>query len=153
MSMVLLGGVIAAVIAAVSFSPALRFGLISIRQWVSEPERNSILSSPGRWRVGAALLGLTLWGVLVYQRDITDNIAAIIAVAVGCGLMASLLLALSKTDLCCRLLPDSLTLSLVVSGLVFHGFSSGTALMTSVIGATVGYLALWGFSALYQRVR
>lgn len=153
MSMVLLGGVIAAVIAAVSFSPALRFGLISIRQWVSEPERSIILSTPGRWRVGAAVLGLTLWGVLVYQRDVTDNVAAIIAVAVGCGLMASLLLALSKTDLSCRLLPDSLTLSLVASGLLFHGLSSGTALMTSVIGATVGYLALWGFAALYQRVR
>lgn len=153
MSMVLLGGVIAAVIAAVSFSPTLRFGLVSIRQWVSEPERNTILSTPGRWRLAAALLSLALWTVLVYQRDATDNVIAIIAVAMGCGLMASLLLALSKTDLSCRLLPDSLTLSLLISGLVFHGFSSDTAFITSVIGAVVGYLALWGFAALYERVR
>lgn len=153
MSMVLLGGVIAAVIAAVSFSPTLRFGLVSIRQWVSEPERNTILSTPGRWRLAAALLSLALWTVLVYQRDATDNVIAIIAVAMGCGLMASLLLALSKTDLSCRLLPDSLTLSLLISGLVFHGFSSDTAFIASVIGAVVGYLALWGFAALYERVR
>jgi leader peptidase (prepilin peptidase)/N-methyltransferase len=77
----------------------------------------------------------------------------LITSAIGCGLMASLLLALSKTDLSCRLLPDSLTILLVASGLLFHGLAPQTLFMPSLIGAAVGYLLLWGFATLYERVR
>lgn len=153
MSMVMLGGVIAALVAALSISPTLRFGLISIRQWIDQSERDTILAAPGRWRIAAAGLGLALWSLLVYQQEVADSVTAIIAVSVACGLMASLLLALSKTDLSCRLLPDSLTFSLVAGGLLFHGVWSDTAFITSLIGVTTGYLALWGFATLYQRVR
>jgi leader peptidase (prepilin peptidase)/N-methyltransferase len=153
MQTMVLGGLLAALIAALSLTPMIRFGLITIRQWINDAEHAHILSAQRPWRIGSAALGIALWSAMGVQGWITDAWLPIVAAATACGLMASLLLALSKTDLSCRLLPDSLTILLVVSGLLFHGLSSQTVLLPSVIGAASGYLLLWGFATLYQRVR
>ncbi len=153
MQTMVLGGLLAALIAGLSFTPMIRFGLMTIQQWINDAERTHILSAQVWWRIGSAMLGIALWAAMVAQEWITDAWLPMISSALGCGLMASLLLALSKTDLSCRLLPDSLTILLVVSGLLFHGLSSQTLFLPSLIGATAGYLLLWGFATLYQRVR
>ncbi len=153
MQTMVLGGLLAALIAALSLTPMVRFGLVTIQHWINDAERADILSAQRPWQIGSAALGVALWSAMVGQGWITDAWLPAVTAAVGCGLMASLLLALSKTDLSCRLLPDSLTILLVVSGLLFHGLSSQTVLMPSVIGAAAGYLLLWGFATLYQRVR
>jgi leader peptidase (prepilin peptidase)/N-methyltransferase len=59
------------------------------------------------------------------------------------------LIALSAIDLDTQLLPDSITLPLLWLGLGFNLWATYTDLSSSVIGAMLGYLALWsvfGFS-------
>lgn len=53
------------------------------------------------------------------------------------------LLLLAIIDLECGLLPDALTLSLLWAGLLFNLVSGRVALSEAVLGAVVGYGALW----------
>ncbi|WP_330985787.1 MULTISPECIES: A24 family peptidase [Enterobacterales] len=53
------------------------------------------------------------------------------------------LLALSLIDLATYLLPDSLTLPLLWTGLLMHSISSEVTLQDAVYGAVAGYLMLW----------
>jgi leader peptidase (prepilin peptidase)/N-methyltransferase len=147
------GGLLAALIAALSFGLMLRLGLATIRRWISDSEQHQIQSTTVPWQVGSAALGLALWASLITHGWTPEDWFALTVSAISCGLMASLLLALSKTDLVCRLLPDSLTILLVASGLLFHWLLPQTSVLPSLVGAVAGYLVLWGFAALYERIR
>ena len=67
----------------------------------------------------------------------------------------SLILALvylAYIDLRTFRLPDAITLALVLSGLLFNGFSEKglTSFQDSVIGSILGYASLWLLNALYR---
>jgi leader peptidase (prepilin peptidase)/N-methyltransferase len=59
----------------------------------------------------------------------------------------------SAVDLDRRILPDVLTLGLVLAGLALALAGGGPGLLEASIGAGLGYGALWGVSALYRRWR
>ena len=61
----------------------------------------------------------------------------------GALLLIWSLLALSFIDFDTQLLPDSITLPLLWTGLLFNLFGVYTDLQSAVIGAIAGYLALW----------
>ena len=60
------------------------------------------------------------------------------------------LIALSAIDLDTQLLPDSITLPLLWLGLGFNLWATYTDLSSSVIGAMLGYLALWSVFWLFK---
>jgi len=60
------------------------------------------------------------------------------------------LVALSSIDYQTQLLPDDITLPLLWCGLILNIFSVFTSLQNAVIGAVLGYLALWAIYWLYK---
>ena len=68
------------------------------------------------------------------------------------GLCAALL-AMSAIDIETRLLPDSLTLSLLWAGLIINFSDTFTSLRAAVAGAIVGYVFLWCVYWLFRFVR
>lgn len=60
------------------------------------------------------------------------------------------LLVLALIDFDTQLLPDSITLPLVWSGVAFNLFDALTNLQSSVIGAMAGYLVLWSVYWLFK---
>ncbi|HSC96339.1 MAG TPA: A24 family peptidase [Burkholderiales bacterium] len=65
------------------------------------------------------------------------------AAMLGALLFAWALIALTFIDLDTFYLPDSITLPLIWAGLLFNAGGTFTDLRSAVIGAAVGYLALW----------
>ena len=63
------------------------------------------------------------------------------------------LLALAWIDLRRGLLPDALTLPLIVAGLAAAAAVDPGSLLDRVVGAVLGYLALWGIAAAYRALR
>jgi leader peptidase (prepilin peptidase)/N-methyltransferase len=63
--------------------------------------------------------------------------------AFGAMLLVWTLLAAGVIDLDTQLLPDDLTLPLLWTGLLFNLFGTFVTLKSAVVGAMVGYLALW----------
>ena len=63
--------------------------------------------------------------------------------AAGALLLIWALLALTAIDLDTQLLPDDITLPLLWGGLLFNLFGVYTDLHGAVLGAVIGYLALW----------
>jgi leader peptidase (prepilin peptidase)/N-methyltransferase len=74
--------------------------------------------------------------------------------AVACLLMWSLI-ALTFIDFDTQLLPDSITVPLLWSGLLANvaGFVPGVSLRDAVVGAIAGYVALWTIYWLFKLVR
>lgn len=68
----------------------------------------------------------------------------------GFGLVA-VLVVLSVIDFRTMLLPDILTLPLIIGGLVFAYWQQ--ALLAGVIGAVIGYIGLVGIELFYKRFR
>lgn len=69
------------------------------------------------------------------------------------GLFSALLVVLVRIDAHTRLLPDTLTILLAVSGIAFHAITGKIPLTESLIGGIAGYAGLMIFSALYGRIR
>jgi leader peptidase (prepilin peptidase)/N-methyltransferase len=63
--------------------------------------------------------------------------------AFGAMLLCWTLLAAGAIDLDTQLLPDDLTLPLLWAGLLFNLFGAFVTLKSAVLGAIIGYLALW----------
>ena len=72
--------------------------------------------------------------------------------AVGAILFAWALLALTAIDFDTQLLPDDITLPLLWGGLVFNISGIFTGLSSAVLGAMLGYLALWSVYWLFRLV-
>jgi len=73
-------------------------------------------------------------------------------VAAGALLLIWALLALTAIDFDTQLLPDDITLPLLWSGLLFNLFGVFTDLPSAVMGAVIGYLALWSVYWLFKLV-
>ncbi len=65
------------------------------------------------------------------------------ATALGALVLAAALIALTGIDFDTQLLPDDITLPLLWIGLAFNYFNKFTDLHGAVVGAMLGYLALW----------
>lgn len=72
------------------------------------------------------------------------------AAALGALLFCWAMVALAFIDLDTFYLPDSITLLLLWTGLVFNVFAVFTDLRSAVIGAAAGYLVLWSVFWLYK---
>jgi len=73
--------------------------------------------------------------------------------AIGALLLVWALLALTAIDFDTQLLPDDITLPLLWAGLLFNLFGVGfTDLHSAVLGAVIGYLALWTVYWLFKLV-
>lgn len=70
--------------------------------------------------------------------------------AVAAILLIWTLLALTAIDFDTMLLPDDITLPLLWLGLLFNAFGTFTDLHSAVIGAVIGYLALWSVYWLFK---
>ena len=63
------------------------------------------------------------------------------------------LIALLFIDLETQLLPDIITLPVLWVGLLLNSFDMFTSLHDAVIGAVLGYMALWTVAAIFRRLR
>ncbi|OGS95681.1 MAG: methyltransferase [Gallionellales bacterium RIFCSPLOWO2_02_FULL_57_47] len=72
--------------------------------------------------------------------------------AAGAFLLIWALLALTVIDFDTQLLPDDITLPLLWAGLLLNLFSVFTDLYSAVLGAVIGYLALWSVYWLFKLV-
>ncbi|OGS92874.1 MAG: methyltransferase [Gallionellales bacterium RBG_16_56_9] len=70
----------------------------------------------------------------------------------GAFLLVWALLALTAIDFDTQLLPDDITLPLLWAGLLLNLFSVFTDLYSAVLGAVIGYLALWSVYWLFKLV-
>jgi len=70
--------------------------------------------------------------------------------AVGALLLIWALLALTAIDFDTQLLPDDITLPLLWAGLLLNLFGVFTNLPSAVLGAVIGYLALWSVYWLFK---
>jgi leader peptidase (prepilin peptidase) / N-methyltransferase len=70
--------------------------------------------------------------------------------AVGALLLIWALLALTAIDFDTQLLPDDITLPLLWAGLLFNLFGVFINLPSAVLGAVIGYLALWSVYWLFK---
>jgi leader peptidase (prepilin peptidase)/N-methyltransferase len=70
--------------------------------------------------------------------------------AAGALLFIWALLALTAIDFDTQLLPDDITLPLLWAGLLLNLFGAFTSLHSAVIGAVLGYLALWSVYWLFK---
>ena len=70
--------------------------------------------------------------------------------AAGAMFLIWALLALTMIDFDTQLLPDDITLPLLWAGLLFNLFGVFTSLHEAVLGAVIGYLALWSVYWLFK---
>ncbi|HUV99339.1 MAG TPA: A24 family peptidase [Gallionella sp.] len=70
--------------------------------------------------------------------------------AAGALLLVWSLLALTAIDFDTQLLPDAITLPLLWAGLLFNLFGVFANLSSAVLGAVIGYLALWSVYWLFK---
>ena len=68
----------------------------------------------------------------------------------GAMLFLAIMIALTFIDADTQLLPDDLTLPLLWAGLLINLFNTFTSLPNAVVGAAVGYLALWSVYWLFK---
>ena len=68
----------------------------------------------------------------------------------GALLFVWALLSLTAIDFDTQLLPDDITLPLLWTGLLFNFFEVFTSLPSAVLGAVIGYLALWSVYWLFK---
>ena len=93
--------------------------------------------------VELAALAIALWAVAV-----TTGPIIIASLALGWTLLA-----LSLIDLRSYRLPDGGTLPLILAGLALSAIGETGPLWLHLLGAAVGYVALAGIGALYERLR
>ncbi|MCL2161637.1 MAG: A24 family peptidase [Betaproteobacteria bacterium] len=91
------------------------------------------------------LLSATLSGYAAWRFGVSP-------VTVGALIFVWIMIALAFIDFDTRLLPDSLTLPLLWTGLIFNLLTGNIPLDDAVIGAVAGYLFLWSVYWLFKLV-
>jgi leader peptidase (prepilin peptidase)/N-methyltransferase len=95
-----------------------------------------------------------LQGPISFRYPLTEGLTGLVfaysawhfgfgAAALGALVLAAALIALTGIDFDTQLLPDDITLPLLWIGLAFNYFNKFTDLHNAVVGAMLGYLALW----------
>jgi prepilin signal peptidase PulO-like enzyme (type II secretory pathway) len=143
-----------AVIAVLVFGLASRLGHQNVDHWLTDQERHQLTSIRRSWWLAVVCIALLLG--LVQRTTPTDAFAPFVMTtgqAVFLGVFVGLLMAMTRIDMICRLLPDQLTASLLVSGLLFHWIFETGGLIAGVIGATLGYGLLWLLATVFEKLR
>jgi len=105
------------------------------------------------WWLLVAAVALILFIAVIPQLQGHDLAASITAAGL-IGLLATLLVLLTKVDAQCRLLPDPLTGLLAATGLIAHGMDfppQAVTLADGIVGCAVGYLLLWLITAGFRK--
>lgn len=155
---------IIAVLACIAMMPlAARMGAHDVRRWVTSSMHRRLHHTPLAWwamAMACAIImvmsapsriaaGIEMDSIVVFLPSWLRSSLALVL----CGMLAALLTSLARIDLCCRMLPDRLTLMLVATGLAFHALTGAMALADAVIGAVAGYAALWILAWCFARWR
>lgn len=140
------------IISALALFPVChKLGLRSIRKWLA-PQAVAVLDEihPAWWAVSPAFAMPMARMISLWSFD-----SFLMAVAVGLlfGVLAATLAALIRFDVLCRLLPDSLTLLLLISGLLFNGLFGSHSFAIAMLGAVMGYGLPWLISLVWKRIR
>ena len=96
--------------------------------------------------IGTALLGLIFTAVAIAFSASPVFIGSTLWVSLG---LAMSLLAITAVDLDRYIIPDLITLPLIVLGIAYF-WASGLSLMESVSGASVGYILIAGLAWLWR---
>lgn len=103
-------------------------------------------------RIAPAHLAIELAALAVPLAQIAAGITAPAPLWAGCGLGWSLLV-LAGIDLRHQLLPDLLTLPLLLAGLAYTGWQTPPALAAHALAACLAWALLAAIAALYRRLR
>ncbi|MGF1454850.1 MAG: prepilin peptidase [Alphaproteobacteria bacterium] len=95
----------------------------------------------------AVALGLALWAAAVLGPGVTGGVAAATAV------LAVVLVLLALIDARTFLLPDALTLPLILAGLGVTAWLDPAALRAHALAAVFGYGVIWLIAETYRRLR
>lgn len=75
------------------------------------------------------------------------------AIALAWSVFGLLLLTLAVLDLRALWLPDVLTASLAIAGLLAGGVATGVPTLGRVMGGVIGFGTLWGLASVFERLR
>ncbi len=112
---------------------------------LAEPSSRSSLHLSPRRALAAVLAGALL-GAISWLVSTGPLAMAGLPLAVALAWAAAV-------DIDRYILPDMITLSLVVAGLLMHASGGSAALFDASIGAAAGFLSLAGVAWVYERVR
>lgn len=154
--------VVSALASMVTLGLASRLGVHDVRQWITPQMRLQLRSVGIGWLIVAAIAaGAVAWAaeswIAALMRDalMGPSLTLVLPGLAGmlCGVFAGLLVTLARIDLACRLLPDRLTICLVITGLMFHFLVPAIHPIDALIGASLGYGALWLLALAFRRTR
>lgn len=133
------------------FRPCHKLGLNSIRQWLSA-DVVTVLNDihPAWWAVSPAIAVLVAYTSAHWSFDSYEMMIAFCTLS---GALAATLTTLIRFDVLCRLLPDSLTALLVISGLLFNGLFGPHSFIVALFGAVMGYGLPWLMTFIWKRIR
>jgi prepilin signal peptidase PulO-like enzyme (type II secretory pathway) len=134
---------------------ANRIGMHDIARWITADLHHQLGRIGFAWQAItlAAACAITLSAEAWMADALSHRPWAYLIAALLCGVLSGLLLALARTDVLCRLLPDRLTLLLVATGVAFHLLVGALDLIDALMGAFAGYAALWFLAKLFRQIR
>lgn len=115
----------------------------------------SALAIGGKCRTCAAPIDPLHWRIEAMAALIGVSAAAVLPIdlAVGAAVFGWLLLTLAALDVRAFWLPDEVTLTLAIGGLVSGWMGMAPALSDRLIGGAAGFAALWAIGAGYRVLR
>jgi leader peptidase (prepilin peptidase)/N-methyltransferase len=130
--------------------------LVPILSWLMAGARCRYCNQPLGWfypgielaALAIALAALLIDGGLIDGVPIDGGLSAWLDCVLGWWLLA-----LGWIDLRCWLLPDALTLPLIIAGLAAALLFNPDQLTDRALGAALGYFSLMAIAALYRRLR
>ncbi|MBU6304057.1 MAG: hypothetical protein RIQ66_1181 [Pseudomonadota bacterium] len=140
-------------VALMALEPLSRLGNRSVARWVNGETAEQLRRISMPWWLLVAAVALILFIAVIPQLQGHDLAASITAAGL-IGLLATLLVLLTKVDAQCRLLPDPLTGLLAATGLIAHGMDfppQAVTLADGIVGCAVGYLLLWLITAGFRK--
>ena len=153
-----LGSIVAALlcmaIALMVLAPLSRLGNRSIARWVDEQTLHQLHHISVAWWLLASAVALLLFSTASPElRDQHPAMSALAALLIG--ILAALLVLLTRIDAQCRLLPDPLTGLLATTGLIAHGLElppQAVSLSDGIAGCAAGYALLWLLTKIFRRL-
>ena len=142
-------------IALMALAPLSRLGNRSIAQWIDEQTLHQLHHISVAWWLLASAVALLLFSTA--SPDLRDQHPAMaVLAALLIGILATLLVLLTRIDAQCRLLPDPLTGLLAATGLIAHGLElppHAVSLSDGIAGCAAGYALLWLLAKIFRRVK
>lgn len=144
-SLLLLQGLMGGLTCLLGFEAGRWFVRKEMQHWLGPRRARLVLARSGPWR----LLGLSacLGFFVLFGKQLG------LAQAIAMGLFTGLLSLAAMIDLRSRLLPDRLTLGLIVLGLCLAGAGITVSLTEALAGGLAGYLLPWALAKISDRRR